>query len=146
MLRPFLIQRKLEKLQLIPLIGLTTYRTKNPFAFQQDSLSEAYTQAVVQAGGSPILIPSGLPETALDSLISRLDGLLFTGGGDIAPETYGSTQHPLVDGVDKDRDRIEIYLMKKILETKLPFMGICRGFQVINVAMGGSLYEDILDN
>jgi putative glutamine amidotransferase len=75
----------------------------------------------------------------------RLDGILFTGGGDVHPEQYGSQPHPLVDDVDSDRDRVEIHLLQRILGNGLPFFGICRGLQVINVALGGTLFEDILD-
>jgi len=129
----------------IPLIGVTTYRTLNKFGFTQSSVSEAYTCSLVNAGAVPLLIPVGLPESALDALLPRLDGILFTGGGDIDPQRYGGEPHPLVSDVDNDRDRIELYLLEHIFETKAPFMGICRGLQVINVALGGSLYEDILD-
>jgi putative glutamine amidotransferase len=87
----------------------------------------------------------GLAEETLDAILRRLDGIVFTGGGDVAPERYGSQAHPLVDDVDADRDRVEVHLLKRTLEQGLPFLGICRGLQVINVALGGTLYEDILD-
>ena len=93
----------------IPLIGVTTYRTLNKFGFTQSSVSEAYTSSLTNAGAVPLLIPVGLPESALDALIPRLDGILFTGGGDIDPQRYGGEPHPLVSDVDIDRDRIEIY-------------------------------------
>ena len=128
-----------------PLIGLTSYRHLNPYGLPLHSITEAYVRAVSNAGAIPILIPLGLPEETLYKLLRRLDGVLFTGGGDVAPERYGSQPHVLVDDVDIDRDRVEIYLLQRTLEQGLPFMGICRGLQVINVALGGTLFEDILD-
>ena len=73
----------------------------------------------------------------------RLDGILFTGGYDIDARLYGSRRHPKVEGVDTDRDRVEIHLVRQLFNSGKPFFGICRGCQVINVAMGGSLYEDL---
>jgi len=108
-------------------------------------LNEAYVQAVVGAGAAPLLIPLGLPEAALRQAVGRVDGVLFSGGGDMAPDRYGSQPHPRVAEVDEDRDRLELALFAQVLEDGTPFLGICRGFQVLNVAMGGTLYEDITD-
>jgi len=121
-----------------PLIGLTTYRNLNQYA-------EAYTEALVNAGACPVLIPLGLSETTINDLTSHLDGVMFTGGGDIHPEAYRSEPNPLVSDVDNDRDRLELHLLKEALRLELPILGICRGLQLINVGLGGSLYEDILD-
>lgn len=128
-----------------PLIGLTTYRHLNSYGLTLNSITEAYTRAVSAAGAIPVLIPLGLDEGVLNALLERLDGIIFTGGGDVAPERYGSQPHPLVDDVDPDRDRTEVYLVQRVLDQGLPFLGICRGLQVINVALGGTLFEDILD-
>jgi len=128
-----------------PLIGITTYRTQNRSGYAQLCINEAYVSSVTEAGGTPVLVPLGLSNAVLDDLINRLDGVLFSGGGDILPETYGSQPHPRVDNVDLDRDRVEIYLLQQIMKKKLPFFGICRGLQLINVALGGTLYEDLLD-
>jgi putative glutamine amidotransferase len=127
------------------LIGVTTYRNQNAYSFTQFSISEAYISALANSGASPVLIPLGGSAAALDVLLARLDGLLFSGGGDIDPQAYHSQMHVSVQEVDRDRDRVEIYLMEQALGRRLPFMGICRGLQLINVALGGSLYEDILD-
>lgn len=127
-----------------PVIGIVTSRiqyNKKPVMF----LNEAYVQAVLGAGAAPLLIPLGLPEETLRQAVSRLDGVLFSGGGDMSPERYGSQSHPRVDGVDEDRDREEMALYAQVLNEGKPFLGICRGIQVLNVAMGGTLYEDILD-
>lgn len=129
----------------MPLIGLTTFRQIDPYGQPQLAIQEAYVRALSAAGAAPLFIPLGLHENTLDRILSSLDGVLFTGGGDIHPEHYGSQMHPLVDEVDLDRDRVEIHLVKRVIENGMPFLGICRGLQMINVALGGTLYEDILD-
>jgi putative glutamine amidotransferase len=128
-----------------PLIGITTYRQTHEQGFPLFSLAEAYVQAVSQAGGVPVSIPLGLPDDQLQTLIPRLDGVLFSGGGDIAPERYGADDHPEVDFVDVDRDRVEYQLVKDVIQAGKPFLGICRGIQVIIAAMGGMLYTHIPD-
>jgi putative glutamine amidotransferase len=128
-----------------PLIGLTTFRHISNSGLSQISITEAYVSALLGAGAAPVLIPLGLPEPVLRSIFERLDGIVFTGGGDVHPSSYHGLEHPLVDDVDPDRDRIEIELIHQAWRSSKPFLGICRGLQVINVAMGGTLYEDILD-
>lgn len=128
-----------------PLIGLTTYRNLNSYSHPQISIAEAYTRAVSSAGGLPVAVPLGLGEADLEGLLTRLEGIIFTGGGDVEPQRYGSSPHPLVDAVDADRDRVELFLLEQTLRRRLPFLGICRGLQVLNVGLGGTLYEDILD-
>ena len=127
-----------------PLIGIVTSRIKRKGATAM-YLNEAYVQAVLQNGGAPVLIPLGLPESILSEILTRVDGVIFSGGGDADPAIYNSQKHPKVAGVDKDRDRVELALFQDVLKTEKPFLGICRGFQVLNIALGGTLYEDILD-
>ncbi len=130
----------------MPLIGITTSRISHANAqYSTISLMEAYVRAVSTAGGAPLLIPLGLPLEQLDEIYGRLDGILFSGGGDVAPEVFGGTYHPLVGGVDVDRDRVELYLARAAAQDGRPFLGICRGIQLINVALGGSLYTHIAD-
>jgi putative glutamine amidotransferase len=126
-----------------PLIGLTAARTKNAQGLPMNSVMEAYLSSVVDAGGSPILIPVNLPGEQLHTILSHLDGVLFTGGGDIHPDRYGGEDHPTVNLVDLDRDRVELSLFDQATQAGMPFFGICRGLQVVNVACGGSLYTDI---
>ena len=128
-----------------PVIGVTTMRRKNSAGMTLASLAEAYVDALTQAGACPVLIPNALPEAALDELLPRLDGVLFTGGGDIETTYYQEQAHPKVSGVEPDRDRLEIILLKKVVQESKPFLGICRGLQLINVGLGGSLYADIAD-
>ena len=128
-----------------PVVGVTTMRRKNQYGMQLASLSEAYVEALSQAGVCPVLIPNQIPEQAVDDLLAGLDGVLFTGGGDIAPVFYQAEQHPKVNGVERDRDQLELQLLERVVQDGKPFMGICRGLQLINVGLGGSLYADIAD-
>jgi putative glutamine amidotransferase len=107
-------------------------------------LVEAYVQAVAGGGALPVLIPLGLARPQLAALVARLDGLVFSGGGDIAPARYGGVPHPLVAGVDPDRDQVELDLFAEAMARRRPLLGICRGMQLMNVALGGTLYEDVL--
>ena len=127
------------------LIGITTYRTKNPAGNPILALGENYVQAISQAGGIPVMVPLGLPEKQLTSLVARLDGILFSGGGDLDPDIFGMESNPEVKSVDPDRDRVEIQMVQTAAAEGLPFLGICRGLQVINVALGGTLYTHIPD-
>jgi putative glutamine amidotransferase len=126
-----------------PLIGLTTYNNKNKYGFPVAALMHKYILAVTEAGGAAVLIPCGLNEELQHAMMAKLDGLVFTGGGDLDPATYGAESHPELDEVDAGRDALELSLVKYAVETGVPFLGICRGFQSINVALGGSLYTHI---
>ena len=128
-----------------PVIGVTTMRRENPAGMAHTSLAEAYVKALIHAGGCPLLIPSNLDEPAADELLSRLDGVLFSGGGDIDTQFFSAKNHPTVKGVDIERDRVEMYLLEKLVAEGKPFLGICRGLQLVNVGMDGSLYTDIAD-
>jgi putative glutamine amidotransferase len=99
----------------------------------------------MQAGGVPVLIPSVLAEDGWDTAYSRLDGILFSGGGDIALENSPGEPHPRIDEVDLLRDSIELRMVRAAASDGKPFLGICRGCQVINVALGGNLYTHIPD-
>jgi len=128
-----------------PIIGVTTYQGNNTQGHAIFALLRAYVEALVQAGGIPLLIPSNLHEKGVHSLFLRLDGILFTGGGDIDVDRFNGALHPRVDGVDKERDTIELALLKTFVEGKKPIFGICRGFQLITVGLGGTLYTHIED-
>ncbi len=104
----------------------------------------AYSNAIIQAGGIPVLIPVEVRGESLKNLIDRVDGLVFCGGGDIDPVFHD--QPPQVDNlstIQKDRDTHELELIRLAIENYKPFFAICRGIQVMNVAAGGSLWQDI---
>lgn len=128
-----------------PVIGLMSYRKVAAQAtpIPLFALMPSYCEAVEAAGGAPLMIPLGLDETTLDVILNRIDGLLLTGGGDISPASYQSERDDLVYDVDPDRDRVEIYLARRAMATGKPLLAICRGHQVFNVALGGTLYEDV---
>jgi len=128
-----------------PVIGVTTMRRENQAGMQLSSLAEAYVEALTQAETCPLLIPNLLPEAALDNLLSWLDGVLFTGGGDIETSYYQEADHPKMSGVETDRDRLELLILERVVNDGKPFLGICRGLQLINVGLGGTLYADIGD-
>jgi putative glutamine amidotransferase len=126
-----------------PLIGLTTSRMTNLSGRPAFGISVPYAKSVTNANGLPVLIPLNLSNDDLEVLLTRIDGILFTGGYDIDPRQYGYQPHPKVEGIDADRDRAEIHLVQSVIRFGKPFLGICRGCQVINVALGGSLYEHL---
>lgn len=129
-----------------PLIGITAnYQAEENSKFGTITLGESYVQAVIQAGGIPVLIPVGLSEAQTAALFDRLDGLLLTGGADVDPQRFGGVPHPRIYGINQQRDTLEIQLVQMAAEREKPFLGICRGLQVINVALGGTLYTDIGD-
>lgn len=128
-----------------PFIGITTARHSHTEVRSQIVVTEAYVQAVAVVGGCPVMVPLGLSPELLDGLLARLDGILFTGGGDIDPAFYGSAPHPKVGDVDLDRDGVELHLLEKAISREVPFLGICRGLQLINVGLGGTLYADIAE-
>ncbi|MFQ5899245.1 MAG: gamma-glutamyl-gamma-aminobutyrate hydrolase family protein [Candidatus Methylomirabilia bacterium] len=127
-----------------PLIGVTTSITvavgKNP---ERAYVNSAYLEAVQKAGGVPVPLPPQLEEHSLPELASRLDGLLLTGGGDMHPSTFGESRHPTTSEVSPARDQVELWLVRHFLESRRPILAACRGIQVLNVALGGSLYQDL---
>ncbi|MBW8012007.1 MAG: gamma-glutamyl-gamma-aminobutyrate hydrolase family protein [Chloroflexi bacterium] len=129
-----------------PLIGISTRNTTSEtYKIPLISSPRSYIEALSKAGALPVLIPLGLPENQLKELITSLDAVVFTGGGDIETELFIGEDHPEVTGVDKERDNMELQLVHDVLETQMLFLAICRGIQVLNVAMGGTLYTHIAD-
>jgi len=127
-----------------PLIGITTTHILQPPApLPLSGVSESYIRAIRAAGGIPLLIPSGLNPGEAQALRSGLDGILFTGGGDIDPAIFNGAPHERVYGIIPERDQTELDLVRLAAKSRWPFLGICRGIQVINVALGGSLYTHI---
>lgn len=110
-----------------------------------DELSPRYTTAILKAGGLPILIPIDYPLTELRRLRDTFDGILLAGGNDVETQRYHGKEHPSVSRPCPERDELEIALTRLAIETDWPIFGICRGIQVMNVAMGGTLFSDIAD-
>lgn len=127
-----------------PLIGITARHVNTEDGFPAVRILRAYVTAIVDAGGAPILIPPELPEDGWRVLLDRLDGVLFSGGADIGLEHFNGEPHPTVD-VEPVRDALELPLLRAAVDADKPTLGICRGFQVMNVALGGTLYTHILD-
>ena len=128
-----------------PLIGITTYNTVNKFDRDIAAVQHTYIRAVAQGGGIPVLIPAILSDEDRSELFTRLKGVLFSGGGDISLKYFEGEDHPKIDGVDDDRDVTELTLLKRSVDDGKPFLAICRGIQVMNVALGGTLYTHIPD-
>lgn len=129
-----------------PLIGITPTPSTSTFnhgTFYRYCLSDTYVKAIWQGGGSPVILPwvSDTPEDILD----ELDGLILSGGGDIDPDRFGQDRHEKTDGVDDDRDRFELALMRAAAERNFPTLAICRGIQVMTVAFGGTIQQHVPD-
>lgn len=129
-----------------PLIGITCARQTTDSGRPWFGLHHTYARAIVFAGGSPVLIPSlGAADVdAVRPIFESVDGLLLPGGADMQPSTYGAEPHPKQGGVDSALDETELQLARWALDEQLPVLGICRGQQCLNVAAGGTLYQDIL--
>jgi gamma-glutamyl-gamma-aminobutyrate hydrolase PuuD len=128
-----------------PVIGITCYVEPARFTVWEMTtalLPYMYVEHVARAGGQPVIIP---PAGDPSELAGRLDGLIIAGGGDIDPARYGSRSHEQTGYVRKFRDEAEFGLMRTALDSGLPFLGICRGLQVLNVALGGSLHQHLPD-
>jgi len=125
-----------------PLIGITTSLTVDK-APERASVNIAYIRAVQGAGGIPVLLPPHLSHEARAALWQRLDGLVLTGGGDIDPARFDQPRHPKTEEVAPARDELELGLTRRALDEDVPLFAICRGLQVLNVALGGTLIQDL---
>ena len=127
-----------------PLIGITpSLRTDERFG-ETCSIAANYVGAVAAAGGVPVVLPPH--GNGVEELLDALDGVLFSGGGDIRPTRYGDAEvHPKTYGISDLRDAFEFELLDAALRRDLPVLAICRGIQVLNVGLGGTLYQDVTD-
>jgi putative glutamine amidotransferase len=124
-----------------PVIGITVNEISgNP---NSNRLSSAYTAAIKNAGGLPLLIPNEFPVNDIVTLKNVLNGILLTGGGDVNINLFDGQDDPEIGNVSDARDALEIALVRKSREFNWPLFGICRGVQVLNVALGGTLYTHI---
>lgn len=131
------------------MIGLTTYRQQTKsgvWDVQASFLPGAYLDGVTGAGGiAALLPPQSVDDEIADQVISRLDGLILTGGKDVNPEAYGHSPHPATEEPARERDAWEFALLGAALRRHVPVLGICRGPQLINVALGGTLHQHLPD-
>jgi putative glutamine amidotransferase len=128
----------------LPIIGITTYAEKatwggwtEPAAFTP----LAYVRAVEHAGGRALLVPPN--DSAIEETLDVLDGVVFSGGGDLDPHTYGAEAHPATMQVNPARDQAELALLEAALARDMPVLAVCRGSQVLNVARGGDLVQHL---
>ncbi len=126
----------------IPLIGVTTWPEVAEGRAPRFSVSRSYFEAIAEAGGAPLGI-APLHEKSLRALYGVVDGLLLTGGGDVDPAHYGEQPIPELGRIDAERDSAELLLARWAMEDNKPVLAICRGEQVLNVACGGTLYQDL---
>jgi gamma-glutamyl-gamma-aminobutyrate hydrolase PuuD len=128
-----------------PVVGVTTYLVPAQWGAwnMETALVPAdYVRGVVRAGGAPLLVPPGAD---VDATLAVVDGLVFSGGSDLDPELYGAEAHRETGGVIRERDDFELELMRAALARDVPVLAICRGSQVLNVALGGDLEQHVPD-
>lgn len=128
-----------------PIIGIIAKRYLWPGSANTwvAGIGERYVRAVEGAGGIPLLIALSEDAEVLDRLYGLCGGLLFAGGGDVEPRHFGAEPHPNLGTVEPLRDQVELALARRALDERKPMLGICRGVQLLNVALGGTLYQDI---
>jgi putative glutamine amidotransferase len=127
-----------------PVIGITAYAEQARWGVWEAPaalIPLSYVSAVERAGGRPLLVPPS--EDGIEETLAVLDGLLFSGGADIDPDTYGAEAHPETNGVRPERDQAELALLEAALARDMPVLAVCRGSQVLNVALGGDLVQHL---
>lgn len=129
-----------------PVIGISGYAERARWGthWHKDAtlVPHAYVDKVTASGCAPVVLP---PVPGIEHTISRLDGLLLTGGGDVDPARYAAPQHPMTVRVNTGRDAAELALLEAAMSAGLPVLGICRGLQVLNVFMSGTLHQHLPD-
>lgn len=121
-----------------PLIGIST-----DISPKRTAVNTAYVQSVILSGGIPYMIPVTDNVEILRQIVSRLDGIVFTGGEDIQPMYYGDLPYEKLEEVSPARDTFDLMVLKMAADRNIPILGICRGLQLMNVAFGGTLYQDL---
>ncbi len=122
-----------------PVIGITASWNEEK---ESVVLPYTYVDAVTEAGGIPLLIPI-LPDDVAEEALSKVDGILFPGGADVDPQKFGERPHQKLGSINPRLDSMELNVAKRALEKGLPILGICRGCQLVNIATGGTLVQDI---
>jgi putative glutamine amidotransferase len=122
-----------------PIIGVTSsYTDERTLQTSYDNI-----KSVTQAGGIPVVLPNLTDPEEINELAGSLDGVLVTGGGDIDPTLFGEEPHPELGLIHPDRDTFETDLLKRCLDSNKPVLAVCRGCQILNIAAGGDMYQDI---
>ena len=137
-----------------PLIGISCSMGQAIYSMTQDNvpqlqhrLGDSYVKAIVQAGGIPVILPNSTDLSCVEEIAAGLDGFLLSGGGDVDPALFGERANGHLGTVTPRRDSFELALARYVLEkTNKPVLGICRGIQVMNVAMGGTLHIDLAED
>lgn len=128
-----------------PVIGITLTKTPRTSSKESYFKESPYVKALINVGGIPRWIENDTPVEVLKHLLQDVDGILLSGGADIDPAIYNGEEHASVTGINRARDNIELVLARLVIHLDLPLFGICRGCQILNVALGGTLYSHIPD-
>jgi putative glutamine amidotransferase len=126
-----------------PVVGLPTLAIPPGPKPPRFGINQSYVRALLAAGCAPVMIPILDDDDRLRAIYERLDGIVFPGGADVAPEEYGEAPIDNLNIIEAPRDRTELTLARWAFADDLPTLGICRGQQLLNVALGGSLYQDL---
>jgi putative glutamine amidotransferase len=126
-----------------PLVGLPTLAIPAGPKPARFGINQSYVRALVAAGCAPVLIPLLDDEDRLRTIYERLDAIVFPGGADVEPREYGEEPVDNLNVVESERDKVELRLARWAFDDDLPTLGICRGQQLLNVALGGTLYQDL---
>jgi putative glutamine amidotransferase len=127
-----------------PLIGITSYTEQIRWGVWTEEAAVvplAYVRSVEEAGGRPVVVPPS--DDGLDETLDALDGVIFSGGGDLDPKLYDAEPHPETDAPREERDRAELRMLQAALDRDMPVLAICRGSQLLNVARGGDLVQHL---
>lgn len=124
-----------------PLIGLTTYPSGDSHGWHTPN---TYVEAVLRAGGTPVMLPGQCADCA-GQWLDAVDGVVFIGGGDIDPAAFGSSGHETIYNLNPERDAMEMALMQVLLQRPKPALLICRGMQILNTVLGGTLHVHLPD-
>ena len=135
----FLVLFALQACKRAPVIGISSGRSESGAA----TLSANYTDAVFRSGGIPVILPTVADEASAEALLKTVDGVIFSGGPDLDPSYYGETVWNETVEIDSLRDISDLMLMRAALASGKPIMAICRGEQLMNVVLGGTLIQDI---
>jgi putative glutamine amidotransferase len=126
-----------------PLIAIVTQTEINRFGLLSNAVATTYSDAIENAGGIPVILPFARNRQTVAMAASRIDGFLFPGGADVDPVLYGEAPISALGPVNRELDEFQIAVLETAMAHRKPVLGICRGIQLINVALGGSLYQDI---